>query len=104
MSRRIAGSNLFGNEPVQPWWGLVTDMNEFRLYWWDRAPHEYHPIHSIRRQKDMAQSELFEQRDLLPMTRRSRFDRFLFTQLFCTATCSLSPSGRPALSRLVERQ
>ena len=38
---RGARRGLFGNEPVQPWWGLVTDMNEFRLYWWDRAPAEY---------------------------------------------------------------
>ena len=38
---RGARRGLFGNEPVQPWWGLVTDMNEFRLYWWDRAPSEY---------------------------------------------------------------
>ncbi len=38
---RGAKRGLFGNEPVQPWWGLVTDMNEFRLYWWDRAPAEY---------------------------------------------------------------
>ncbi|MGC9958872.1 hypothetical protein [Roseiarcus sp.] len=33
---RGARRGLFGNEPIQPWWGLVTDMNEFRLYWWDR--------------------------------------------------------------------
>src|SRR3954452_12367799 len=26
---RGARRGLFGNEPVQPWWGLVTDMNEF---------------------------------------------------------------------------
>ena len=32
---RGARRGLFGNEPVQPWWGLVTDINEFRLYWWD---------------------------------------------------------------------
>src|SRR5690606_23942110 len=30
---RGARRGLFGNEPVQPWWGIVTDMNEFRLYW-----------------------------------------------------------------------
>ena len=33
---RGARKGMMGNEPVQPWWGLVTDMNEFRLYWWDR--------------------------------------------------------------------
>lgn len=30
---RNARRNLYGSEPVLPWWGLVTDMNEFRLYW-----------------------------------------------------------------------
>jgi len=38
---RGARKGLFGNEPVQPWWGLVTDMNEVRLYWWDRMPEQY---------------------------------------------------------------
>ena len=35
---RGARRGLFGNEPVQPWWGLVTDMNEFRLYSGGTAP------------------------------------------------------------------
>jgi hypothetical protein len=38
---------LFGNEPVQPWWGLVTDMNEFRLYWWDRAQRNTSALSSV---------------------------------------------------------
>ena len=32
-----AGARLYGNEPVQPTWGIVTDMNEFRLYWLARS-------------------------------------------------------------------
>src|SRR5207237_3923457 len=33
--------SFFGNEAVLPTWGVVTDMNEFRLYWFDRAPQQY---------------------------------------------------------------
>ncbi len=90
--------NLFGNEAVQPWWGLVTDMNEFRLYWWDRAPREFVKF-TIRRQQDT----LFEQRDLLSEDSESQFDRFLFTKLF-HRDMLISPSGKPALWRVVERQ
>ena len=31
-------AKLFGNEPIQPKWAIVTDMNEFRLYFWGRMP------------------------------------------------------------------
>ena len=30
---REAAKELYGNEAIQPTWGIVTDMNEFRLYW-----------------------------------------------------------------------
>lgn len=33
-----ARRNMVGNEAVLPTWSIVTDMNEFRLYWFDRAP------------------------------------------------------------------
>lgn len=33
-----ARARLYGNESVQPKWALVTDMNEFRLYFWGRMP------------------------------------------------------------------
>lgn len=33
-----ARRGMFGNEPVQPRFAIVTDMNEFRLYWWDYFP------------------------------------------------------------------
>lgn len=97
-----ARRELFGNEPVQPWWGLVTDMNEFRLYWWDRAPREFMRF-VIRRGKAADQAELFEQRDLLGDNDESAFDRFLFRKLL-HRDMLIAPSGRPALWRLVERQ
>ncbi len=89
--------NLFGNETVQPWWGLVTDMNEFRLYWWDRAPQNYLKF-TIAGKKD-----LFAQHDLLSDGPDAQFDRFLFWKLFQRDQL-ISLSGRPALWRTVEKQ
>ncbi|MEQ1708431.1 MAG: DNA methyltransferase [Terricaulis sp.] len=94
---RGARRGLFGNEPVQPWWGLVTDMNEFRLYWWDRAPSEYLRF-VIRGPRD-----LFAQYDLLSDGEDARFDRFLFSKLL-QRDYLLSQAGRPPLLRLIERQ
>ena len=94
---RHARRNLFGNEPVQPWWGLVTDMNEFRLYWWDRAPQQYLRF-VIRGPRD-----LFARYDLLSDGPDAQFDRFLFARLF-QRDMLISTSGRPALWRQVERQ
>src|SRR5690606_38986077 len=95
---RGARRGLFGNEPVQPWWGIVTDMNEFRLYWWDRAPGEYARF-AIRRPSDLFAGDY----DLLSDTEDARFDRFLFWKLF-QRDFLLSPAGRPPLLRLIERQ
>jgi hypothetical protein len=94
---RGARRGLFGNEPVQPWWGLVTDMNEFRLYWWDRAPSEY--IRFLVRREDLLSGDY----DLLADTEDARFDRYLFAKLF-SRDMLLSEAGRPLLLRLVERQ
>ena len=94
---RGARRGLFGNEPVQPWWGLVTDMNEFRLYWWDRAPAEY--IRFFIRREDLLSGGY----DLLGESDGARFDRYLFAKLF-SRDMLLSEAGRPLLLRLVERQ
>lgn len=94
-----ARKGLFGNEPVQPWWGLVTDMNEFRLYWWDRAPHQYLRFVIERPQGDLFAGDY----DLLSDTEDARFDRFLFQKLFARDQL-LSRAGKPALLRLIERQ
>jgi hypothetical protein len=94
---RGARRGLFGNEPVQPWWGLVTDMNEFRLYWWDRAPAEY--IRFFIRREDLLSGGY----DLLIESDDARFDRYLFAKLL-SRDMLLSEAGRPLLLRLVERQ
>ena len=94
---RGARRGLFGNESVQPWWGLVTDMNEFRLYWWDRAPVEY--IRFFIRREDLLSGGY----GLLSESDDARFDRYLFVKLF-SRDMLLSEAGRPLLLRLVERQ
>ena len=93
---RGARRGLFGNEPVQPWWALVTDMNEFRLYWWDRAPGQY--LRFIIKPRD-----LLDGAGLLGPGADARFDRFLFWKLF-QRDFLISEGGRPALLRLIERQ
>jgi hypothetical protein len=93
-----ARRGLFGYEPVQPWWGLVTDMNEFRLYWFDRADTEYLRF-VIRREHGLFAGDY----DLLSDTPDARFDRFLF-QTLLQRDQLLSPAGRPPLLRLIERQ
>ncbi|MEO8927726.1 MAG: hypothetical protein ABI306_11250 [Caulobacteraceae bacterium] len=93
---RGARRGLFGNEAVQPWWGLVTDMNEFRLYWWDRAPAQFLRFVIERR-------DLLTPYDLLTDSEDARFDRFLFWRLFQRDQL-LSVAGRPPLLRLIERQ
>lgn len=98
---RGARRGLFGTEPVQPWWGLVTDMNEFRLYWWDRAPGEF--LRFVIRRPDMLSGDY----DLLTeggdYAEDARFDRFLFWRLFQRDTL-ISQGGKPPLLRLIERQ
>ncbi len=94
---RGARRSLFGNEPVQPWWALVTDMNEFRLYWWDRAPNQY--LRFIIRRPDLLAGPY----DLLAEHEDARFDRFLFWKLF-HRDMLLSQAGKPALLRLIEKQ
>lgn len=72
-------------------------MNEFRLYWWDRAPAEY--IRFFIRREDLLSGGY----DLLGESDEARFDRYLFAKLF-SRDMLLSEAGRPRLLRLVERQ
>ena len=88
---------LFGHEPVQPWWGLVTDMNEFRLYWADRGPSEY--LRFLVRRRDILDGDY----DLLSGTEDAQFDRFLFSRLFARDYL-MAEVGKPPLLRLIERQ
>jgi hypothetical protein len=98
---RGARKGLYGNEPVQPWWGLVTDMNEFRLYWWDRAPSEF--LRFVIRRRDLLDGAYDLRTDGGDYAEDARFDRFLFWRLF-QRDFLISQAGRPPLLRLIERQ
>ncbi len=94
---RAARKNVWGSEPVQPWWGLVTDMNEFRLYWWNDVKDSY------LRFTISGRNDLFETHDLLTESDDAQFDRFLFWKLL-RRNSLISISGKPELWRIVERQ
>jgi hypothetical protein len=91
-----ARRGLFGNEPILPLWAIVTDMNEFRLYWHDRAPHQY--VRFVIRPE-----ELFQGAGLLGDSEETRFERYLFLRLFHRDTL-LSTTGRPALLEAIRAQ
>lgn len=85
-----------GSEPMVPTWAIVSDMNEFRLYWYDRGRQQ-----SL---KFVIQPRtLFQGAGLLADTEAARFDRFLFAKLFHRDTL-LTRSGRSALLGLIQER
>jgi len=91
-----ARRNMVGNETVLPTWSIVTDMNEFRLYWFDRAPAQY--LSFVIRP-----ATLFDDKGLLDTTEDARFDRFLFQKIFHKDTL-LTTGGTSRLARLIGHQ
>lgn len=91
-----ARRGLFGNEPVQPRFAIVTDMDEFRLYWWDHFPDRYLRF-------KISNGDLFNPTTLLGKDEEARFDRFLFRRLF-RPDMLLSDAGRTRFERLIEKQ
>jgi hypothetical protein len=87
---------FFGNEAILPTWAIVTDMNEFRLYWYDRAPQQY--LSFVIRP-----TELFQGTALLGEGEAARYERFLFWKVFHRDTL-LTPGGRPPLAQLIADQ
>lgn len=88
-----ARKGMVGSEPVLPTWALVTDMNEFRLYWYDRG-HQQSVRFVIR------PGDLFQGRGLLGTDEDARFDRFLFAKLFHRDTL-LTTGGNSLLRELI---
>jgi hypothetical protein len=71
-------------------------MNEFRLYWFDKAHHQ-----SLR--FTILATDLLKGPSLIANTDAARFDRFLFRKVFHRETL-ISASGRCPLLTLIERQ
>jgi hypothetical protein len=87
---------MIGSEPILPTWGLVTDMNEFRLYWYDRGHQQY--LRFVIQPRD-----LFQGAGLLVDTEAARFDRFVFCKIFHRDTL-LSHAGPSLLVQLIQQR
>ncbi|WP_270373655.1 Eco57I restriction-modification methylase domain-containing protein [Marinicauda sp. Alg238-R41] len=93
---REAGKELYGNEAIQPTWGIVTDMNEFRLYWRNRMPSQYQRFVIRTTTGDDVVS-------LLAQTEEASFQRFLFMKLF-HSDMLLTTGGDSPLLKLLHKQ
>lgn len=91
-----ARRGMVGNEPVQPRFAIVTNMDEFRLYWWEGFPDRYLRF-------ALAKADLFNTFTLLDEGEEAKFDRFLFWRLF-RPDMLLSEAGRTHLERLIHKQ
>jgi hypothetical protein len=90
---REAGRELYGNEAIQPTWGIVTDMNEFRLYWRNRMPTQYQRFIINTTTSDDVVS-------LLAKTEEASFQRFLFVKLFHVDSLLTAGGDSPLLKTL----
>ena len=90
-----ARRGMTGNETIMPSWGIVTDMNEFRLYWYDRAPTQFLRF-------NISQRTLLQGPGLLGDDEGSRFERYLFKRIFHADTL-LTRGGKSALEQLIAR-
>ena len=89
------------NAPVQPRFAIVTDMNEFRLYWSEDMPERYvrFKLGNLHQQLDFDDIPALSEGE----GEDAQFDRFLFWRLF-RADMLLSDAGRTRFERLIERQ
>ena len=90
-----ARRGMVGNEPILPTWAIVTNMNEFRLYWWDRAPGQYLSF-------TLEQTDLLAGPGMLGDDEDARFERFLFARVF-SADMLLTTGGKSRLEMLIGR-
>lgn len=93
---REAMRPLFGNEVLLPTWGIVTDMNEFRLYWRNTMPSQYQRFIINKPTTEDGPS-------LLAKDEAGSFQRFLFVKLF-HADNLLTKAGLPPLLALLKDQ
>ena len=91
-----ARRGLHAGAPVQPRFAIVTDMDEFRLYWSDSFPDHY--LRFAITKKDLLNPET-----LLDQGNEAKFDRFLFSRLF-RPDMLLADAGRPQIERIIEKQ
>jgi Eco57I restriction-modification methylase len=91
-----AGRALYPNEPIQPTWGIVSDMNEFRLYWRNKMPQQYQRFVLRPTVGDGAASLLGEGDE-------AAFQRFTFWRMF-QHDMLLTTGGPSPLEKLLTEQ
>ena len=95
----------FANDPVhpsaviRPTWGIVTDMNEFRLYARKTMPAQYQRFVIARREDDPEVDSVA----LLDDSEEAAFQRFLFWKLFQSGML-LTTGGPSPLEKLLADQ
>lgn len=86
------------DDPVLPTWAIITDMNEFRLYWADRGHQQYMRF-------TIQPKDLFQGQGLLGDNEDARFDRFLFARLFHRDTLLVQGlAGKSPLAQIIAQQ
>jgi len=93
---RGARTKLSGHEPVKPFWAIVTDMYEFRLYC---SKHGQSQCQRFVIRPGVGD----DQESLLADTGSARFSRFLFWKLF-HKTSLLTDRGPSYLQQLLDDQ
>lgn len=91
-----ARRGFFPTDPILPTWGIVSDMNEFWLYWFDKGYNQ--SLHFTIRATDLLKGP-----SLIANTEAARFDRFLFRKVFHRETL-IATTGRSALLGLIALQ
>ncbi|MBM3553479.1 MAG: restriction endonuclease subunit M [Alphaproteobacteria bacterium] len=99
---REAMKPLYGNETIQPTWGVVTDMNEFRLYWRNTMPSQYQRF-VIKQKKADEGIPLLPDVGSIANEEAVSFQRFLFVRLL-HADSLLTTGGPSALLKLLKDQ
>lgn len=100
---REAMKPLYGNEAIQPTWGIVTDMNEFRLYWRNTMPAQYQRFVIRRKKADDGIALLPDVNSVTVNAEAVSFQRFLFARLLHADTL-LTTGGPSRLLKLVKDQ
>lgn len=92
-----ASRQLYGNERIQPSWGLVSDMNEFRLYSRRTMPAQYQRffVRAPNGECDVV--------SLIEDSEAASLQRFFFSKLL-SAEMLLTRFGPSPLEKLLERQ
>ena len=92
-----AAQRLHGNEPIQPTWGIISDMNELRLYWRRTMPSQFQQFFITRPPGRRDVVGLVDEGD------EASFQRFVFWKLL-RADMLLSLGGPSPLEKLIVEQ